>query len=388
MWKKLLLLGVLLLSCVWWGYGLVFWGNLVFDPDIRFVWTTSQKIYLDDENLSTTIVVYQSNVDISNYNIRSSCEVDSNFLESYKSLYFFSLDYSSAQECKNGNIVLSSGEDKVISSMTRLTLSNYIQELGTFVDYSDSDLQEFQQTVSNQQKRYSVYKNYNHSEIAKNYKYLKWQTKYRESSYIYDIISQILLARENKYLVPVRGGSLSETHSKVPNSGRPYRAAYTDGIHHGWDIDGDHGEQVIALDDGIIVRVVENFDESDFTRIVYGDNLTEEQKLKNLDVLRGKQVWLKTMKGEVVFYSHLNTISSTITEGTKIQRGEDIGTTGVTGVPQDGYEDYHLHFAVMNNPYIFENAWTYDLGDYMKWDWLTKDMSHAEVIAAQKNIFE
>jgi hypothetical protein len=29
------------------------------------------------------------------------------------------------------------------------------------------------------------------------------------------------------------------------------------------------------------------------------------QELKNLDVLRGKQVWLKTLKGDVVFYSHL-----------------------------------------------------------------------------------
>lgn len=388
MWKKLFLLAVLLLSCIWGGYGLVFWWNLVFNPDISFVGTTGSKIYLDDENLSTTIVVYQANVDISRYEVSSSCEVKSTFLESYKSLYFFSLDYSWAAKCRNGNIILSSGEEKIISSMTRLELSYFMKELGTFLDYSDEDLIRFQNSLEDEKKRYSIYKNYNHSEIAKNYKFLKGQTKYREASYVDDIIEQILLARQEKYIVPVLGGSISETHSKVPNSGRPYRQEYTDGIHHGWDVDGDYGEKAIALDDGIIVRVVDNFDESDFSRIVYGENLSDEQKLKNLDILRGKQVWLKTMKGEVVFYSHLDTISSDISEGSLVTKGDNIGTTWVTGVPQDGYDDFHLHFAIMKNPYIFENAGTYDLGDYMAWDWLTKWMSHSEVIEAQKNIFE
>jgi len=78
----------------------------------------------------------------------------------------------------------------------------------------------------------------------------------------------------------------------------------------------------VALDDGIIVRVVNDFDASDLSRIIYGENLSEEQKLKNLDLLRGKQVWLKTMKGEVVFYSHLDTIPSSITEGSFVSQGD------------------------------------------------------------------
>ena len=127
-------------------------------------------------------------------------------------------------------------------------------------------------------------------------------------------MQKIISARNKKYISPVPGKSVVEKFTKIPNSGRPYRAGYTDGIHHGWDIDAPIGTDTVALDDGIIVRVVSDFSTSDFSRIVYGENLTHEQKLKNLDILRGKQVWLKTMKGEVVFYSHLDTVPSDIFE--------------------------------------------------------------------------
>lgn len=70
----------------------------------------------------------------------------------------------------------------------------------------------------------------------------------------------------------------------------------------------------------MIVRIVEHFDASDFSRIEYAKDLSETQKLKNLDVLRGKQVWLKTMKGEVVFYSHLDTIAADLQEGMMVKK--------------------------------------------------------------------
>lgn len=60
--------------------------------------------------------------------------------------------------------------------------------------------------------------------------------------------------------------------------------------------------------------MVRGFEWSDFSNIVYGDNLSEEQELKNLDILRGNQVWIKTMKGDVAFYSHLSSIPENITE--------------------------------------------------------------------------
>ena len=74
--------------------------------------------------------------------------------------------------------------------------------------------------------------------------------------------------------------------SKLPNSGRPFRAETTDGIHHGWDIDAPIGTPVRAMEDGVIVRIVNNFSWSDFAKIIKGKNLSYETKTQNLDILR------------------------------------------------------------------------------------------------------
>jgi hypothetical protein len=50
------------------------------------------------------------------------------------------------------------------------------------------------------------------------------------------------------------------------------------------------------LDDGIIVRVVSEFEFTDLNTLTKREDLTYEEELRNLDILRGKQVWLKTMK--------------------------------------------------------------------------------------------
>jgi hypothetical protein len=71
------------------------------------------------------------------------------------------------------------------------------------------------------------------------------------------IINTILGARQKKYSSPVVGRTVSTLTNRIPNAGRPYRESFTDGIHHGWDIYTDLGEAVVALDDAIIVRVVD-----------------------------------------------------------------------------------------------------------------------------------
>lgn len=356
--------------------------------EIKYVGSSSSKIYIDDPKLSSTVLIYKSNIDISWYNLHSSCEINYSFLEEYKSLYFFKVDYGENSLCKNGNIVLENAGAKIISSLTRLHIRDRVDDLETFIDYNTADLQDFLQDLEETMQKYAIYKNYSQKSIAKNYSFLKGQRKYEQALYRKEILDYILAGRKHKYISPVPGKHISEKYSKVPNAPRPYRDNYTDGIHHGWDIDGGYGDQVVALDDGIIVRVVSDFDKSDFSRIQYGDNLSDTQKLQNLDILRGKQVWLKTLKGEVVFYSHLDTVIHDLSTGDVVQKWDKIGTTGVTGVPQDGYDDYHLHFAIMENPYTIEKAWLYNIWDYMSWDWLTRGMDHEEVINAQRNIFE
>jgi len=61
---------------------------------------------------------------------------------------------------------------------------------------------------------------------------LKGQRLYNEAILAQEVIQTILKARLQKYISPVPGGNISENPNKIPNAGRPYRSAYTDGIHH------------------------------------------------------------------------------------------------------------------------------------------------------------
>ncbi len=350
--------------------------------------SSGKALYLDVPHLANEILVYDANTNISAAKISSSCPITSKFLTSSKTLYFFEVDFSQAGECKNGNIVLELAGEKIASSLFTLNIKSSITELLNYWDYSSEALRTLSTNLEKTQKKYAIYKNYKRQDIVKYYAYLQGQRRYFEAQQQYSVIQSILVGREKKYLSPVIERNISETFTKIPNSPRPYRADYTDGIHHGWDIGAPIGTDIVALDDGVIVRVVALFSPSDFSRIVYGNSLSDEQKLKNLDILRGRQIWLKTMKGDVVFYSHLDTVLGNIHEGMKVTRGEKMGTVGISWVPEEGYEDSHLHFEIAKNPYIFETAGTYDFGDYMAWPWATKGMNEAQTVQAQKDIFE
>ena len=371
-----------------WGYNLVFSSSFVFNPEIKYIGTLSENIYLDDENLSKTIIAYESNINISHYSVYSSCDIDYSFLEKYKSYYFFEVDFTTDSDCGNNNIALSHDGETVLTTLSQVDFLTAIDKIEVLVDYPDSELSLISGGLQIDMRKNAIYKNYDGTEISKYYNYLAGQRKYREAEYKKSIIDGVRNGRKKQYSSPVPGKTISHHHSKIPNAGRAYRESYTDGVHRGWDIAAEFGAGVAALDDGIIVRVVRDFDRSDFARIVYGDNLSVDQELKNLDILRGKQVWLKTLKGEVVFYSHLDSVPLNIKEWMLVSRGEWLGTIGVTWVPGANYTDYHLHFAIMENPYKIEKAGSYDFGDYMAWDWKLKDLPLHEVIEKQKDIFE
>jgi hypothetical protein len=141
---------------------------------------------------------------------------------------------------------------------------------GKYLDYSDDQLQDVQDQLQFELSSNAIFKNYNTINIAKNFKYYKGKTLYNNAQLHDKLITLILEGRKQKYLTPVVGRTFSNAATKLPNSARPYRSAYTDGIHYGFDIDGNFRDSVIALDTGIIVRVVDGFDNaSDFSRIVY-----------------------------------------------------------------------------------------------------------------------
>jgi murein DD-endopeptidase MepM/ murein hydrolase activator NlpD len=110
--------------------------------------------------------------------------------------------------------------------------------------------------------------------------------------------------------------------------------------------------------------------------------------LNNLDILRWNQIWLKTPKGDVVFYSHLEDVSTHVKEWMMVRKGETIWTIGISGVPEKGYTDYHLHFVIQKNPYNKRKNQQYSYLDYMKWDWYFKWQPKSEVLKYQNDIFK
>jgi murein DD-endopeptidase MepM/ murein hydrolase activator NlpD len=363
----------------------VFGYNFIFITEVALVSKLSPNIYTDSVKLNSTILGFSSPSDISFYQLHSNCEIESKYIENSKSVYYFNISFP--QDCKNPNIVLKSEEEVLLNSTTKLNFVSKADVFEMLVDYTTDDLKKFQTSLEKEIASLSLYKNYDGTSLGKNYDFAKKQRKYEESLYKKTLVQDILIAREKNYISPVVGKVIPETLSKIPNAGRPYRASYTDGIHHGWDIAWALWEKVVALDDGIIVRTVENFDFADLDKINYSSSLTSEDKLKNLDILRGKQVWLKTSKGEVVFYAHLNEVFDYIDEWSFVTAGTPLGTIGNSWVPEKDYDDYHLHFEIQSNPYNKNLAGTYTFEDYLKWDWKLKGLASQDILIQQKKIF-
>ena len=197
----------------------------------------SQNIFLDSNHLDSTIVVFQSDADISTASVTSNCAMKSKFLTSFKGLSFFEVDYSEAKDCKNGSIVLQMQGKKIPNSLTTLNLTSQFQEYMLYLDYPSSSLKQLFENLEKQQKKYAIYKNYKGQDIARYFHFLQGQRKFYEVVEQKNLIERIITARNEKYTSPVPEKRVVEKFTKIPNSGRPYRAGYTDGIHHGWDID-------------------------------------------------------------------------------------------------------------------------------------------------------
>jgi hypothetical protein len=159
MWKKLTLLWVTTLGLVW-GFQFVSGWNLVFNPEVSFVTAVSKDVYLDGEGLNTTILVYKSNVDLTNAIITSLCNISSQYVADSKWLYFFSVDYTQASDCNNWNVVLSLWEDDYANTIHQLNLVKDIDLYSIYLDYSSEKLKEYQKMLDSDMQKYAIYKNF------------------------------------------------------------------------------------------------------------------------------------------------------------------------------------------------------------------------------------
>ena len=356
------------------------------DSNIKAVYKLSDNIFLEDKNLNENIIIYKSEKNISDYSLHSTCDIESEFLKNKNNYYFFSLKYLNSN-CNDWNVYLRNSDKQVIlSSETKLNILSKAKLFEKFIDYPNYYLNKLNNSLENTKNKYSLY-----SKLKKDsntsLKLLEKNRKFLELEATKNNIEYILGKREEKYLIPVAGYSLPTRRDKIPDSNRPYRANYTDGIHHSWDIDAPFGEEVIALDDWIIVRVVNNWEWQDFTKLQYWD-LSKEQKRDNLDILRWNQIWLKTSKWDVVFYWHLNEVYKDIKVWDFIEAWTKMWTIWKTWVPDKSYDDYHLDFSIQRNPYDVTKAWEYSLEDYMTWNRYFKWADREFILNNQYDIFE
>lgn len=380
---RLLIVYIVVLFSVTFWVVTVFWTDLIFSSNIKKIDLLSENIFLDDKELQSNYVFYYSDSDLSNYNLWSNCKISSKFLWKDNDKYVFKITY--LDKCIDSNIFLETRDKQIIKkSFIRVNLFNKSALFDYFVDPDDESLNKINENID------LNILNLNNDLLLKsenNFEKLKIERKILEYQYQKDFLYEIKKSKVQKYLVPISGHKITKDKNKIPNAERPYRNSYTDWIHHGWDVVAPINTPVIALDEGKIVRIVNNFKFSNLRNLKKNWIINYQDKINNLDILRWNQVWIKTSKWDVVFYAHLSSVSNKIKVWDIIKRWEYLWKVWISGVPDKNYKNFHLHFEIQQNPRIKTKIGKYTNKDYLNWDWYFKWKSLEYVIKNENNIF-
>jgi len=374
---------LLIISLGFW-YSLVY-SNFYKSLDFKFLTVSSKNIYPDSEKLNSTIVVFNSNTNISKYNFSWACEIETEFLYNKNDNYFFNVKLTDIN-CKNPNFYLQNNEKKYINANFKLNIITYFDLFNKFSDYNNATLTKLNNNLSKTKDKYKLFASIDNSNL--NYDFIKKSRIHNEIEYQSSIIKEIQNKRNSKLLIPVSWYILPTRKDKIPNFSRNYRIDHTDWIHHGWDIDAPFWTPVIAVSDWIIIRVLKDFEYKDLYKIKKTWTITDEDKIINLDIYRWNQVWLKTSNWDVFIYAHLDEVYNNIENWSIIKKWIEIWTIWISWVPDKSYSDYHLHFEIQKNPHFKNNAWKNTYLDIMKWDWYFKWETREYILANQYNIFE
>lgn len=352
------------------------------NKEISYVWVLSKNMYVDSNDLNKNLVVFKSNIDISSYNVSWKCIWYSNFLKNKSDLYFF--EFSVIKNCLDWNFYLKDDKNVLYQTKFKINLFSKFKLIDIFTDYSTSSLLNLQEKINSQKSKFLFASVDN---LDKNIDFIQKLRYLKELEYKENIINHIIEKRKDKYVIPVLNHYLPTKKTKLPNAERPYRKDYTFWIHEWWDIDTDFWQEVVAIDDWIIIRVVDDFKWNNFSKIKK-NNLSYIDKLNNLDILRWNQVWLKTMKWDVIFYWHLDKVYKNIKVWDFVKAKTPLWTVGISWIPDKSYTDYHLHFELRKNPHLNFKIWKNTYIDYMKWDWYFKWKDRKYIIDNQYNIFK
>lgn len=169
---------------------------------------------------------------------------------------------------------------------------------------------------------------------------------------------------------PIQGGHVSTQLSHMPGSRRPYRK----GFHEGHDFYPNtsgrgigYGSPVAAVGRGRVIRI---WDEQHDGYKELDTSMREALLSKaswdtpgglppgDLDVLRGKQVWLDLGGGVVARYCHLSSVAEGLLLGEVVEAGTVLGFIGNSGTSNGAKQtqnDAHLHFELrLHESYLGE----------------------------------
>lgn len=134
---------------------------------------------------------------------------------------------------------------------------------------------------------------------------------------------------------PIPGARLPRSDANLPGAPRAYRA----GVSQGFDfVDGDldvpvpYGAAVIAAAAGEVIRADTGYVEltpEAYQRLL--DDVADGADEQELDLLRGRQVWIRTADGTVLRYGHLSRVASGVSVGRAVYRGQVVGYVGNSG---------------------------------------------------------
>lgn len=369
-------------------YSFVMW-SFDWNDYIKSHSLISKDIYINSTSRDD-IVIYKSDKDLTNYELTSSCKIDQKFVKNINWYYIFYFKFLDSN-CKNPYLYLKNNTDKIMSSLIEVNLIDDYSLINKLTDYKSDNLKEMKKDLVTKIESLKDFSNKSWS-IIKNIDALEKSKDYKNTVYLKSKINYILTERQNNYLIPVAWYNLPKDdkkgRSEIPNAWRPYRIDTTDWIHHGWDVLAPKYTPVRSLSDWIIIRIVNWFKFEDIDgKIKTWSRLSFDDKMKNLDVLRWNQIWLKTMKWDVIFYAHLDTINPEIKEWMLIKGNTPMWKIGITWIPDKNRTNTHLHFEVAKNPKLKEKIWTYTFDDMINWDYLGKWMSVKDIFALQEKTF-
>lgn len=162
--------------------------------------------------------------------------------------------------------------------------------------------------------------------------------------------------RDGIFLYPCSGIPYPENANLLPNAPRTYRS----GTHRGIDFPAPYGSEIRSVADGVVIRADNHYTEvtnqfresllkkasaigrtpSDvFEHILFGRSVFIDH---GVEMLMGKRL--------VSIYAHLSDIADGIEVGTRLVRGQVLGTVGNSGT-SDGADGNrkgaHLHFELI-----------------------------------------